>query len=104
MTSFYILWGNQFPPQTFFLHRKIWNILNLKSSPKPPIMDEKSSKEAPPRYEHVAQVNKTELDEAANPDAPEHRQAIGINIVQNPLMVNLQLKPPVFGSHVKHGS
>jgi hypothetical protein len=65
-------------------------------------MEEKTSKEAPPHYEHVA--NKAELDEAANADAPERRQAIGINIVQNPLMVSLQLKSPDFGSHVEHES
>lgn len=67
-------------------------------------MDEKSSKEAPPHYEHVVQANKAEPDEAANADAPERRQAIGINIVQNPLMVSLPLKPPVFGSHVEQES
>lgn len=51
-------------------------------------MDEKSSTDPPPHYEHAIPA-KTELDEAANPDAPEHRQAIGINIVQNPLTVSL---------------
>ncbi|CAP93411.1 Pc16g07410 [Penicillium rubens Wisconsin 54-1255] len=49
-------------------------------------MEEKTPKEAPPHYEHAVQANKAELDEAANADAPERRQAIGINIVQNPLM------------------
>jgi hypothetical protein len=67
-------------------------------------MEEKTPKEAPPHYEHAVQANKAELDEAANADAPERRQAIGINIVQNPLMVSLQLKPPVFGNHVEHES
>ncbi|CAI7663973.1 unnamed protein product [Penicillium discolor] len=48
-------------------------------------MDEKLSKDPPPHYEHAVPAKK-ELDEAANPDAPERRQAAGINIVQNPLM------------------
>jgi hypothetical protein len=43
-------------------------------------MEEKTPKEAPPHYEHAVQANKAELDEAANADAPERRQAIGINI------------------------
>ncbi|KXG46807.1 Major facilitator superfamily domain, general substrate transporter [Penicillium griseofulvum] len=45
---------------------------------------EEKIKDAPPHYEHVVDTKK-ELDEAANPDAPVRRQAIGINIVQNPL-------------------
>ncbi|KAJ5827226.1 Major facilitator superfamily domain general substrate transporter [Penicillium robsamsonii] len=53
-------------------------------------MDEKINPANPPHYEEVVdtkkEVPKKELDEADNPDAPERRQAIGINIVQNPLM------------------
>ena len=49
---------------------------------------EEKIKDAPPHYEHVVDTKK-ELDEAANPDAPVRRQAIGINIVQNPLQVSL---------------
>lgn len=56
-------------------------------------MDEKSPKGDSPHYEHAIPA-KTELVEAANPDAPERRQAAGINIVQNPLTVSLQLKSP----------
>jgi hypothetical protein len=52
---------------------------------------EEKIKDAPPHYEHVVDTKK-ELDEAANPGAPERRQAIGINIVQNPLQVSLQLR------------
>ncbi|CAI7588704.1 unnamed protein product [Penicillium glandicola] len=48
-------------------------------------MDEKVSGEAPPHYEHAVQA-KTELDEAVSPNEPQRRQAIGINIVQNPLL------------------
>lgn len=50
-------------------------------------MDEKSSKSDFPHFEHVLPA-KTELDEAINPDAPPRRQAIGINIVENPLTVS----------------
>lgn len=64
-------------------------------------MDEKSSEGAAPHYEHAIPANK-ELDEAANPDAPERRQAIGINIVQNPLTVRLLLKAPIFHGRVEH--
>ncbi|OQE37943.1 hypothetical protein PENCOP_c009G08256 [Penicillium coprophilum] len=51
-------------------------------------MDEKINP-TPPHYEDVVNPKK-ELDEAASPDAPERRQAIGINIVQNPLMRSSQ--------------
>lgn len=64
-------------------------------------MDEKSAKDPPPHYENAVS-GKTELDEAANPGAPERRQAAGINIVQNPLMVSLQLKAPIFHGHAEH--
>ena len=64
-------------------------------------MDEKSSKDPPPHYEHAIPPKK-ELDEAANPDAPERRQAAGINIVQNPLMVSLRLKTAIFHGNVDH--
>lgn len=71
-------------PSTLF---KIQDLLNLKATKKLPIMDEKSSKSDFPHFEHVLPA-KTELDEAINPDAPPRRQAIGINIVENPLTVS----------------
>ncbi|KAJ5158705.1 Major facilitator superfamily domain general substrate transporter [Penicillium coprophilum] len=51
-------------------------------------MDQKINP-TPPHYEDVVNPKK-EPDEGANPDAPERRQAIGINIVQNPLMRSSQ--------------
>ena len=64
-------------------------------------MDEKSSKGDLPHFEHVLPA-KTELDEAVNPDAPQRRKAIGINIVQNPLTVGHTSEPRIFHVRVGH--
>lgn len=53
-------------------------------------MDEKTSRDPPPTY-HEGQTKTSELDEAANPDSSGRRQAAGINIVQNPLMVSCNI-------------
>jgi hypothetical protein len=57
-------------------------------------MDEKTSKDAIARNESIPQTKETELVEAANPGEAPRRQAAGVNIVQNPLMVSLSISDP----------
>lgn len=52
-------------------------------------MDEKTPKDPVFAYDE-GQIKTSELAEAASPDTAGRRQATGINIVENPLMVNLQ--------------
>ncbi|KAJ5794091.1 hypothetical protein N7457_000690 [Penicillium paradoxum] len=49
-------------------------------------MAEKVSQDPPAHDDFIAQAKASGLVESANPDVAEHRQALGVNLIQNPLM------------------